>query len=181
MARRFPGAHILPFNGIWPKIAEGVFIAPGAVVAGDVEIGPGSSVWFGCVLRGDVNVIRVGARSNIQDGTVVHVTAGGWGTTIGDDVTIGHRAVLHACTLENASFVGMGAVVLDQVVVEEKAMLAAGALASPGKRITAGTLWAGCPASEKRPLRPAEMDGFLDSARNYAALAANYLDAAARG
>src|SRR5580704_13346702 len=104
-------AIILPYRGIIPKIDPSAFVAPGAVVIGDVEIGPESSVWFGCVLRGDVNVIRVGARSNLQDGTVVHVASKGQGTFIGNDVTIGHGVLLHACTLADSSFVGMKATV----------------------------------------------------------------------
>src|SRR5580693_6024893 len=134
---------ILAYRGVMPKIDPTAFIAPGAVIIGDVEIGPETSIWFGCVLRGDVNVIRIGARTNIQDGTVIHVASGlqparmgagsgipegGYPTIIGDDVTVGHMALLHACTLADNSFVGMRATVMDGCVVESFAMLAAGAL-----------------------------------------------------
>lgn len=170
----FPGALILPWKGVWPKMAPGVFVAPGAVIIGDVDIGPESSVWFGCVLRGDVNTIRIGARTNIQDGTVIHVASNGSGTVVGDDVTIGHRALLHACTVGSACLVGMGATVLDNAVVEGGSMVAAGAVVSPGKRVLEGTLWAGCPATQKRALSAQEQQGFLDSARAYVALAQGY-------
>lgn len=169
-----PGPVILPFGGIWPRIAADAFVAPGAVVIGDVEIGPGSSVWFGCVVRGDVNHIRVGARVNIQDGTVVHVTGGGHPTLIGDDITIGHKALLHACTLESHSFVGMGAVVMDGAVVRSWGMVAAGALVTPGKVVDSRTLWAGSPARPKRDLTDADLAEFPESARRYADLAATY-------
>jgi carbonic anhydrase/acetyltransferase-like protein (isoleucine patch superfamily) len=173
-AQAHPGAIILPFKGILPRIAEDAFIAPGAVVIGDVEIGSGTSVWFGCVIRGDVHEIRIGARTNIQDGTVVHVTAGKFGTYIGDDITIGHKALLHACTLESNSFVGMGATVMDGATVKAWGMVAAGALVTPGKTVTGKTLWAGSPAQYKRDLSQADMDFFPVSARNYASLAGTY-------
>lgn len=175
-----PGAIILPFKGVWPRIAPEAFIAPGAVVIGDVEIGAGTSVWFGCVLRGDVNEIRIGARTNIQDGTVVHVTEGGHGTYIGDDITVGHKALLHACTLESNSFVGMGAVVMDGVVVREWAMVAAGALVTPGKTVESRSLWAGSPARMKRPLTEDDLAAFPDSARRYAALGRVYRESVVR-
>ena len=147
---------ILPFRGVAPKVAPDAFIAETAVLIGDVEIGPGASVWYGCVLRGDGNKIRVGRGTNIQDGTVVHVnhdpegdyreTGGGMPALIGDNVTIGHMALIHACTLEDGSFVGMRAVVMDQAVVESRAMVAGGALVAPGKRVASGQLWVGSPA-----------------------------------
>jgi len=180
-------ATILPFNGIWPRIAEDAFIAETAVVIGDVEIGQGSSVWYGCVLRGDVNRIRVGARTNIQDGTVVHVnhdpagdyreTGGGMPTFIGDDITIGHMALIHACTLESGSFVGMRATVMDEAVVEGGAMVAAGALVTPRKRVPAGELWGGSPAKRMRELGEAERRELTYSPQHYARLAATYLAA----
>lgn len=170
---------ILPYNGVLPRIHPTAFIAENAVVIGDVEIGPESSIWYGCVVRGDVNVIRIGARTNIQDATVIHVAAKGQGTFIGDDITVGHMAVLHACTLESGCFIGMKACVMDGCHVESKAMAAAGALITPGKRVGAGELWAGSPAKPSRPLRDAEIAYFPESARHYAALAAQYRDAAA--
>ncbi len=147
---------ILPFHGKTPRIHESAFVAPGAVIIGDVEIGPQASIWYNCVLRGDVNRIVVGARSNIQDGSVVHVESdtgdGGCPTLIGEDVLIGHMAMIHGCTLMDRAFVGLGTVVMDQCVIESEAMLAAGALLSPGKRIPARQLWAGRPAKFMRDL-----------------------------
>jgi carbonic anhydrase/acetyltransferase-like protein (isoleucine patch superfamily) len=168
------GPIILPFKGKLPKIHATAFIAPGAVVIGDVEIGPDSSVWFGCILRGDINYIRVGARTNIQDGTIVHVDSREFYTTIGDDVTIGHMAVIHACRLEDRAFVGIGATVLDGAVVEGGAMVAAGALVTPGKRVPAGELWAGTPARRVRKLDPEKDAQYAEIAAHYAELAKAY-------
>ena len=176
---------ILPFRGMTPKIADDAFVAETAVLIGDVEIGAGASVWYGCVLRGDGNKIRVGRNTNIQDGTVVHVnhdpagdyreTGGGMPTHIGDDVTIGHLALIHACTLEDESFVGMRAVVMDLAVVESRAMLAAGALLTPGKRVPSGQLWAGSPARYVRDLKPGELEEMAYLTRHYVTLGAAYL------
>jgi gamma-carbonic anhydrase len=165
---------ILPYQGVLPTIADDAFIAPNAVVIGDVVIGAGSSVWFNCVIRGDVHEIRIGQRTNIQDGTVVHVTGGRLGTYIGSDITIGHGAVLHACTLEDSCFIGMGATLLDGVVVESGAMVAAGAVVTPGKRVKSGELWAGNPAKLLRALSPDDMAFFPKSAANYVDLAGRY-------
>ena len=144
-------------GGMLPRIDDDAWVAPTAVIIGDVWLGAGSTVWFGAVLRGDTNRIRIGQRSNIQDGTVVHVNAGAeWACTIGDDVTVGHACIIHACTLQDRSFVGMGATVLDGAVVESGAMLAAGGLLAPGKRIPAGELWAGAPARKMRDIPPAD-------------------------
>jgi carbonic anhydrase/acetyltransferase-like protein (isoleucine patch superfamily) len=165
---------ILPHKGITPTIDASCFIAPNATVIGDVVIGAGTSVWFGCVIRGDVHEIRIGARTNIQDGTIVHITGGKFGTYIGSDITIGHGAILHACTLEDGCFVGMGAVVLDGVVVETGGMVAAGAVVTPGKRVKSGELWAGNPARMMRSLKPEEIDFFPRSAENYKSLADRY-------
>src|SRR5262249_38534319 len=137
--------------------------------------GAGSSVWFGCVLRGDVFELRVGARSNIQDNSVVHVVSGGPGTYIGDEVTVGHGCILHACRIADRGFVGMGSVVLDGAVVETDAMRAAGSLLTPGKRVPTGELWAGRPARRVRELRPDEIERIRNSAERYAALAREYL------
>ncbi|MGE5547662.1 MAG: gamma carbonic anhydrase family protein [Solirubrobacterales bacterium] len=165
---------ILPYQGTLPTIDAEAFIAPGAVVIGDVVIGKGSSVWFNCTIRGDVHEIRIGERTNIQDGTVVHVTGGKLGTYIGSDITIGHGAILHACTLEDGCFIGMGATILDGAVVESGAMVAAGAVVTPGKRVKAGELWAGNPAKMLRALSDADIAFFPKSAANYAALADRY-------
>ncbi len=158
---------ILPYNGIWPKIDPTAFIAPGAVIVGDVEIGAEVGVWFGCVIRGDVQSIRIGARTNIQDGTVIHVTRVTGPTTIGAGVTIGHRALLHACTLEDGCFIGMGATILDAARVQTGGMLAAGAVLPPGKTVPYGELWAGNPAKLMRPMRKEEIDFIPISEENY--------------
>ncbi|MDQ7250898.1 gamma carbonic anhydrase family protein [Dongia sedimenti] len=172
-------ALIRPHEGITPKIAPDAFVAETAVIIGDVEIGAGASIWYGCVLRGDANSIKIGARTNIQDGTVIHVNheregAAGTRTTIGSDITVGHMALLHACTLEDGSFVGMKACVMDGVVVEGGAMVAAGALVTPGKRVKKGELWAGSPAKLMRPLTEKEIAYLTYSAQHYADLAASY-------
>jgi carbonic anhydrase/acetyltransferase-like protein (isoleucine patch superfamily) len=166
--------HILPFQGVLPTIAADCFIAPTAVVIGDVVIGAGTSVWFSCVIRGDVHEIRIGERTNIQDGTIIHVTAGKLGTYIGSDITIGHGAVIHACTLEDSCFIGMGAIILDGAVVESGAMIAAGAVVTPGKRVKSGELWGGNPAKLLRPLSEQDQAYFPVSAANYVALAGRY-------
>lgn len=168
------GAHVLPFRGIWPRIAPDVFVAPGASIIGDVEIGEGAGIWFGCILRGDVERIRVGARTNIQDGTVVHIARKQGPTSIGAEVTIGHMALIHACVLEDGCFVGMGATVLDHAVVETGAMVAAGAMVTPGKRVPKGELWAGRPARFMRALGPEDEALLRDTVTNYARLAAEY-------
>ncbi len=168
---------ILPYKGIMPRIHPSVFIADGAVVIGDVEIGKDSAVWFNCVIRGDVHEIRIGERTNIQDGTIIHVTRNRFGTYIGNGITIGHNAILHACTLEDECFIGMGSTILDGVVVERRGMLAAGAVLTPGKRIATGELWGGNPARKMRDLTEEDMAFFPVSAENYVELARDYLDA----
>ena len=177
---------ILPFDGMTPKVADDAFVAETATLIGDVEVGAGASIWYGCVLRADLNLIRVGRNSNIQDGTIVHCnhdpegnyreTGGGMPTHIGDDVTIGHLALIHACTLEDESFVGMRAVVMDLAVVESRAMLAAGALLTPGKRVPSGQLWAGSPARYVRELKPGELEEMAYLTRHYVKLGAAFLD-----
>ena len=152
---------ILPFNGVHPRIHPDAFIAENAVVIGDVEIAPGASIWYGCVLRGDINWIKIGRDTNIQDGTVIHVNHdrvgdGGMPTAIGDEVTVGHMALLHACTVEDRAFIGMRATVMDGAVVETGAMVAGGALVTPRKRVKAGELWAGSPARRLREMSEAD-------------------------
>ncbi len=168
-------ALILPYRGILPRIAPDAFLADTAVIIGDVEIGPGSGIWFGCVLRGDVNVIRIGAQTNIQDGTVIHVSRHGKGTHIGNGVTVGHMALLHDCTIESGAFIGMKSCAMDGSVVESGAMLAAGALLTPNKRIPAGEVWGGSPAKLLRSVSEAERSMIPTSAAQYAALAEEYL------
>ncbi len=169
---------LLPYRGLRPRLAEGVFIASGAMLIGDVEIGAESSVWFACVVRGDVNVVRVGAGSNLQDGSVIHVSRReGGATTIGDHVTIGHMALIHACTLEDGCFIGMRATVMDGAVVEGGAMIAAGALVTPGKRVPAGEVWAGKPARYMREVNEREAAYIRDVAPHYVDLARQYREA----
>lgn len=170
----FPLPLTLPYEGVRPALADDVFVAPGAVIIGDTHIGAGSSVWFGVVVRGDVNGIRIGRRCNIQDGSVVHVTHERFATTIGDDVSIGHNATIHGCWLEDGCLIGMGAVILDGVVVEKGALVAAGTLVAPGKRVEAGMLWAGNPGRPVRPVRAEESRLIAETARHYQDLAAKY-------
>jgi carbonic anhydrase/acetyltransferase-like protein (isoleucine patch superfamily) len=158
--------QLLPYMGKMPKVAPDAFIAPGAILIGDVEIGPKASVWYNCVLRGDVNYIRIGEGSNIQDGTVIHVDRL-YPTIVGRDCLVGHIAILHACTMEDGSFVGMKACVMDGCVVESGAMVAAGALVPPGRRILAKQLWAGVPAKHIRDLKPEEAFELEDAPKRY--------------
>ncbi len=176
---------IRSYHGSTPQIDPTVFVADNAVVIGDVVIGRGSSIWYGCVVRGDVNRITIGEGTNIQDGTVIHVnhdpsgnykdTGGGMSTWIGSHITVGHQALLHACRLEDGCFIGMRAVVMDEAVIEAGAMVAAGALVTPRKRVPSGQLWAGSPAKYLRDLTPDEIKMMHYSPRNYAGLAASYL------
>ena len=151
-------ASIISIHGKTPKIHDSAFIAPGCRIIGDVEIGPDASIWYNCVIRADVNRIVIGARSNIQDGTVVHCDSPkpgreeGYPTIIGEDVLIGHMAMVHGCILEDRAFVGLGTIVMDGCVIESDAMLGAGALLTPNKRIEAKQLWTGRPAKYMRDL-----------------------------
>jgi gamma-carbonic anhydrase len=150
-------ALILPFRNTLPRIAPDAWVAQTAVIIGDTEIAAHANVWFGCVLRGDIAPIRVGAHTNIQDGTIVHVSSQlKEGTRIGAHVTIGHMCLIHACTLEDRSFVGMKACVMDGAVVETGAWVAAGAVVTPGKRVPSGQLWAGTPARYLRDVNDEE-------------------------
>lgn len=165
-----------PFGAHSPRLAPDAFVAPGAQIIGDVEIGARASVWYNCVLRGDLNYIRVGEGSNIQDGSVIHVDSGrtgsgGFPCLIGAGVLIGHLAIVHGATLMDRSFVGMGAIVMDGCVIEGGAMLAAGAMLTPGKRVPAGELWAGRPAKLLRLLSAEEQALNAMGAPAYAALA----------
>ncbi len=166
--------QLIPYKGVTPKVDASAFIADGARVIGDVEIGAESSIWFNCVVRGDVNYIRIGAGSNVQDGSVIHVTDGGSPTIIGDMVLVGHMVLLHACTLQEGCLIGMGSTVMDDVVVEPGAMIAAGSLVTPGKRVPAGQLWGGRPAKYMRDLSDAEIahnrhltEGYIQRCREY--------------
>ena len=165
---------LFTFEGVSPRIDPAAFVAPTAAVIGDVTVGAGAGIWFGCVVRGDTNHIRIGARTNIQDGSILHVAAGTLPCLVGEDVTVGHAAIVHACTLADWSFVGMGATVLDGAVIETDGMLAAGALLTPGKRIGRGELWAGAPARKLRDRSPAEIEQFRHNAVHYVELAGRY-------
>jgi carbonic anhydrase/acetyltransferase-like protein (isoleucine patch superfamily) len=160
-------AFIFPYKGIFPTIHQGSFIAPTASIIGDVTIGNGSGVWFNCVIRGDVEPVTIGENTNIQDGSVIHCTRGGGKTIIGSNVTIGHKALIHACQLQDTCFVGMGAILMDNVLVETGGMVAAGSLITPNKIIRKGEIWAGNPAKFFRKLTPAEADFIMISAENY--------------
>lgn len=161
-------------EGVSPRIDPAAFVAPGAAVIGDVEIGADAGVWFSCAVRGDVNKIRIGERTNVQDGTVIHVTRYTGPTIIGANVTIGHAVLLHACTIEDEAFIGMRATLMDGVVVEKGAWVAAGALVTPNKRIPAGELWVGSPAKFFRKMTPHEQAFISQSAQNYVDLANEY-------
>jgi carbonic anhydrase/acetyltransferase-like protein (isoleucine patch superfamily) len=165
---------IYALEGAVPTIAPDAFIAPNAVLIGRVEIGAGSGIWFGCVLRGDTNFIRIGARCNIQDGTIIHVASDHYPTIIEDDVSVGHAAIVHACTLRRRAFVGMGATVLDGAVIEEGGMLGACGLLTPGKTIGRNELWTGAPATLRRVMSDEERTGWDQTAIHYAELAQRY-------
>ena len=167
--------RILPFGEASPRIAGDCFVADTARVIGDVELGAQTSIWWGAVVRGDVMWIRIGQRVNVQDLSVLHVTSKKHPTIVGDDVTIGHRAVLHGCTVEPRALIGMGAIVMDGAVVGEEAMVGAGALVSPGTMIPPRMLALGSPAKVVRPLREDELTYLRQSAAHYATLAATYL------
>lgn len=165
---------MLPYGGRLPRVHGDAWLAPGSVVIGDVEIGAGSSLWFGAVVRGDVHAIRIGARTNLQDGAVVHVTAGQFGTVIGDEITVGHRAVVHGCTLRDGALVGIGSIVLDGAEVGEEAWVAAGALVSPGTKIPPRALVRGVPARVVRTLGADEIARQRERTLEYVATAARY-------
>jgi carbonic anhydrase/acetyltransferase-like protein (isoleucine patch superfamily) len=159
---------ILPFKGHRPVLADSSFIAPGATVIGDVVFADRSSLWYGGVVRGDVAPVRIGADTNIQDGAVVHVSRDKpEGTVIGSHVTIGHLALVHACTIEDECLIGMYACVMDGAVVEKNGWVAAGALIAPGKRVRSGELWSGVPAKPVRELRPEDIAMIRHSAELY--------------
>jgi carbonic anhydrase/acetyltransferase-like protein (isoleucine patch superfamily) len=165
---------VFSLNGVTPVIAEDAFIAPTAAVIGDVVIGSETGIWFHCLVRGDMNIIRIGARTNIQDGTMIHVDSGEMSCHIGDDVTVGHNAVIHACTLKNRAFVGISATVLDGAIIEEGGILGAGGLLPPGKVIGPNELWVGSPAKLRRALTDEERKGFDRNAIVYRDLAKQF-------
>jgi Carbonic anhydrases/acetyltransferases, isoleucine patch superfamily len=164
-----------PFQNIWPRVGDKVFIAEGAHVIGDVEVGEGSSIWFGTIVRGDVFPIRIGKRSNIQDNSVIHVTSGKHSTTVEDEVTVGHRVILHGCTVRRRALIGMGAILLDGVEIGEESFIAAGSLVTPGTVIPPRVLAIGSPCRVKRPLTEAELKDLKESAEHYFQLAQSYV------
>ncbi len=166
---------ISPFNSIEPKIHPSAFIADGVVVVGDVEIGEDASVWFGSVLRGDVNYIRIGARTNIQDMTMIHVSSKGLPTILEENITIGHRVTLHACYVESGCLIGMGAILMDGVRVGRNSLVAAGSLLTPGTQIPPNSMVIGSPARVKRELTGDELDHLDKSWQNYVKLKEKYL------
>ena len=180
---RHPGANIIPIHGKTPKIHETAFIAPGCTIIGDVEIGAGSSIWYNCVLRADVFKIRIGDRTNVQDGSVLHCDPprpgdpDGSPLIIGDDVLIGHMAMVHGCTIHDRGFVGLGAIAMNKSVISSDAMLAAGAMLTEGKVMESGMLWAGRPAKPMKPLSEAAIAGMRMGVAHYAENAKHHVAA----
>jgi carbonic anhydrase/acetyltransferase-like protein (isoleucine patch superfamily) len=182
---RFPGATVMAFEGKSPQIHDSAFIAPGARIIGDVTVGPQASIWYNCVLRGDIHRIEVGARSNVQDGTVIHVEGprpesstptDGCPTIIGEDCVIGHMAIVHGATVDDGGFVGMGAVAMDYSRIGAGAMLGAGALLSPGKIIPAGEIWVGRPAKFLRSQDASQIAKIRFQTQRYCRLAQRHLE-----
>ena len=174
--------NIRSFQGHEPVLGERVYVDPAAAVIGRVELGDDVSIWPGCVIRGDANSIHIGARTNVQDGTIVHVThegpytrPGGVPTIVGDDVTIGHGVILHACTLEDFCLIGMGARILDGARVHRHGFVGAGAVVAPGKQVGEGELWLGNPARLVRRLDDREIEQLHYSAAHYVRLKDRYL------
>ena len=184
-----PDTTIIAIHGKSPRIHDSAFIAPGCRIIGDVEIGPDASIWYNCVLRADVSRIVIGARSNVQDGSVIHCDGpmpgapGGYPTLIGDDVLIGHMAMIHGCVLEDRAFVGLGAIVMNRARIASDAMLAAGAMLTEGKVIEARQLWGGRPARLMRALDDMTIAGmrlgtahYVENAGIHAALYESHLE-----
>ena len=167
---------IRSFNNIFPKVHQTAFVTDDAIVIGDVEIGEDASVWFGSIVRGDVNYIRIGARTNIQDGTVIHVSSRTHPTILEEEITVGHRVTLHGCHVERRCLIGIGSILMDGVRVGAQSLVGAGSLLTPGTQISPRSLVLGSPARVKRELTDDEL-AFLDrSWRNYVELKAKYLN-----
>jgi len=158
---------IVDYGQSSPELGNGVFIAPNATVLGQVEIGADSSIWYGCVLRGDVGRITIGERTNIQDLSVIHVTTDKFDTIVGDDVTVGHRVILHGCTIEAGALIGMGSIVMDGATVGCGALVGAGAVVTPGTQIPPGGVALGAPAKVVRTLSQEDQDELARSAPHY--------------
>jgi gamma-carbonic anhydrase len=176
-----PDVSIIPLHGKTPRIDDSAFIAPGCRIIGDVEIGPQASIWYNCVIRADVNVIKIGARSNIQDGTIIHCDGPGPGrppegypTLIGEDVLVGHMAMIHGCVLKDRAFVGLGAIVMDGCIIGSEAMLGAGALLVQHKEIAPRELWTGRPARLVRQIDDMMAAGMAMGVAHYVHNAADH-------
>lgn len=165
---------VQPFGGKSPVLGKGVYLAPTSTIIGRVTMGEDSSLWFGSILRGDVGSIRVGKRTNIQDLTMVHVTGGQFDTEIGDEVTIGHRCVVHGCRIEDGCLLGIGCIILDGAMVGEGSVIGAGAVVTPGTKIPPRSMVLGIPAKVRRPLEGEELKMGVEGAEHYAALARQY-------
>jgi carbonic anhydrase/acetyltransferase-like protein (isoleucine patch superfamily) len=161
---------IRPFQGKTPQLGEGVFVAPNAEVIGDVAIGARSSIWYGAVLRGDVEKIRIGSETSIQDNTVIHVDSSGFSTVVGDRVTVGHSVILHGCRVGDDALIGMGSIVLNGAEVGDGAMLGAGSVVTPGTKIPPGMLAFGSPAKVRRPLSEEEKQHVREGVERYVRL-----------
>jgi len=168
--------NVLPYRGIFPKLAENVYIAPGAWVIGDVEIGTRSSIWFNTVVRGDMHYIRIGRETNIQDNSTLHVTAEHFPLVIGNRVTVGHRAIVHGCTVEDDCLIGMGAVIMDGARIGKGSLVAAGALVPPGYVVPPDSLAMGSPAKIHKAVESTERELIRQAALHYTDLAAEYLE-----
>ena len=174
--------NVRSFQGVSPVLGEGTYVDEAATVIGDVVLGDDVSIWPGTIVRGDVNYIRIGARTNVQDGSIIHVThdgpygkPGGFATVIGEDVTIGHAAVIHACVIEDACLIGMGATILDGATIKKNGFVGAGAVIPPGKTVESGELWLGNPAKCVRKLSEKEIEQLYYSAQHYVRLKDKYL------
>ncbi|OTA17792.1 hypothetical protein Xvie_00449 [Xenorhabdus vietnamensis] len=175
------------YLNFYPKVGQKVLLDPSSVVIGDVRLADDTSIWPLVVIRGDVNYVSIGSRTNIQDGSVLHVThkstdnPNGFPLIIGEDVTVGHKAMLHGCKIGNRVLIGMGSILLDGVTVEDNVVIGAGSLVPPGKKLESGYLYVGSPAKQVRKLKPEELEGLLYSANNYARWKDNYLSAQSEG
>lgn len=175
-------SSIRSYKGIVPKLGEGVYVDSSAVLVGDIELGDDASIWPLVAARGDVNHIRIGKRTNVQDGSVLHVThknaenPNGYPLCIGDDVTVGHKVMLHGCTIHDRVLVGMGSIVLDGAVIENDVMIGAGSLVPPGKRLEGGFLYMGSPVKQARPLNDKERAFLVKSSSNYVQSKNDYLN-----
>jgi carbonic anhydrase/acetyltransferase-like protein (isoleucine patch superfamily) len=165
---------VIAYGRNYPRIDGTAFVLQSATIVGDVVIGPESSVWFGAVVRGDIESIRIGARTNVQDNATIHVVGGKFGTRLGDGVTVGHNAVVHGCTIEDGALVGMGAIVLDGAVIGAESLVGAGALVAPGTRVPPRSLVLGSPGKVVRSVSDEELERLRSSAANYVGYAQRY-------